>query len=167
MSKMKGIVLSEAELRSALVGTLDTITLPATTSWQRVKPGHTLYVKESWNDVHPLGVQEGRYSQPGRGGIPGPPPVPYLTVYRIDGPTLRTWSSRAIQHPYRSLTPPTDCHCGGSCQYPMVCSDHHLDGGKRQFWYPARECPEWAARLFLKVTAVDSRSLAAAVQVAA
>ncbi|MBP2232477.1 hypothetical protein J2847_005806 [Azospirillum agricola] len=154
---MKGIILTEDELRAALVNTLQTVTLPDAKAWDKIKVGTILFVKEAWAGVHPLAIQQGRYSQIGGGGIPGPPPVDYRVVYRIDGPTLKVWSNQGGGWPYWSLTPPPHCYCGGDCRRQSACSDHHLDDGKRLFWYPARECPERVARLFLRIEALDGR----------
>jgi hypothetical protein len=152
---MRGLVLPEGDLALALTGVLTHVTLPRGRFWSQVSSGDTFFIKEAWSDVHPLAVQEGRYSQMGKAGIPGPPPVHYRTVYRIDGPTVRTWSNGGKGFPYRAIEPQQDCHCKGNCQFPVVCSDHHLGNGKRQFWYPARECPERASRLLLEVLSVS------------
>lgn len=161
---MRGLVLSDAELRAALSGTLDRVTLPEAKAWRRLAPGDRVYVKEAWTEVHPLAVQAGRYSQPGRGGIPGPPPVDYRVVYQIDGPTRRVWHRRDGGHPYRALEPPTDCFCRGRCPFPGVCSDWQVALGKRQGWHPARGCPERVARLFLQILAIEGRTAQVRVQ---
>ncbi len=101
--------------------------------------GARLWVRETWQDVHPAQVAEGRYSQPGRAGIPGPPGVTYQTIYRADGPYPVVYHSHA--HPYRSLQPDPE-----HLDTPAECG---FTG-----WTPSIHMPRWACRILLEITAV-------------
>ncbi len=68
-------------------------------------PGDRLWVRETFEYVHPCQVAEGRYSQPCTAGIPGPPPVDYRTIYRADGPYPGV--ARVADHPYYVADPDT------------------------------------------------------------
>ena len=121
----------------------------------RIAVGDRLWVKETWADEHPLSIQEGRYSQPGHAGIPGPPGVSYRTIYRVDGEPLQVWRRGDNQHPYFTLDGPAD---EIAAQYPTVCSNFTRDG-KAIHWGNSRFMPRWASRLTLHVTEVRVQRL--------
>lgn len=104
------------------------------------KPGDRLWVRESWQDVHPVQVADGRYSQAGRAGIPGPPGVTYRTIYRADGPYPVVYHSHA--QPYRCLQPD-----------PEHGSTWEAESGYTG-WTPSIHMPRWASRILLEVTDV-------------
>lgn len=118
--------------------------------------GDRLWVKEGWSDEHPLAVQEGRYSQPGTAGIPGPPPVSYRTIYRVDGEPLQVWRTALPQFPYFTLDGPAD---EIAARYPTVVSNYNRADGKGVFWGSARYMPKSASRLTLIVTDVRVQRL--------
>ncbi|WP_145156207.1 ASCH domain-containing protein [Pseudomonas oryzihabitans] len=101
--------------------------------------GDRLWVREAWEDVHPVQVTGGRYTQLGRAGIPGPPGVTYQTIYRSDGPYPQVYHTH--EHPYRSLSPVPGCFTA-----PAECG--------WVGWCPSIHMPRWASRLLLEVTAV-------------
>jgi hypothetical protein len=104
------------------------------------QPGDRLWVRESWQDVHPAQVADGRYSQPGRAGIPGPPGVAYRTIYRADGPYPQIYYTH--EHPYRALQQdPSHGH-----SWP---AENGFTG-----WRPSIHMPRWACRILLEVTDV-------------
>lgn len=117
--------------------------------------GDQLWVKEGWRDEHPLAIQDGRYSQPGRAGIPGPPPVNYRTIYRTDGEPLHIWRN-GLEHPYFTTAGPVD---DIAAQHPTVCSNFDRADGKGVYWENARFMPRWASRLTLTVTDVRVQKL--------
>lgn len=98
--------------------------------------GDRLWVRECYAEVHPCQA-EGRYSQEGRAGIPGPPPVPYRVIYRADGP-MAAPVRHTTAFPYRELDPGATEHLPG-------------DGG---VWTPSIHMPRWASRLTLEVESV-------------
>lgn len=104
-------------------------------------PGDWLWVRETWADVHPLQA-EGRYSQPGQAGIPGPPPVGYRTVYRADGEYPPIWHNRGEGHPYRVLSTTDDLAL------------KHFPQGVEFGWEPSIHMPRWASRITLEITGV-------------
>lgn len=112
--------------------------------------GDRLWGREAWEDVHPVQVAEGRYSQPGGAGIPGPPKVSYQTIYRADGPYPPVYYSP--DYPYRSLQPVRGL-IGG-------LSDRPAEGGYTG-WTPSIHMPRWASRILLEVTAVRIERLQA------
>lgn len=104
------------------------------------KPCDRLWVRETWADVHPLQVAEGRYSKEGRAGIPGPPSVEYRTIYAADGDYPPIWYSDG--HPFRTLTCPGDFERE---LYPK---------GTGWGWWPSIHMPRWASRITLEVVSV-------------
>lgn len=68
--------------------------------------GEAVAIKETWGEAHPAQIAAGRYSQPGRAGIPGPPRVRYGVVYRADGEVSPVYPIRP--HPFRSIEKPPD-----------------------------------------------------------
>lgn len=102
--------------------------------------GNHLWVRESWQDVHPVQVADGRYSQAGQAGIPGPPGVTYRTIYRADGPYPCVYHSHA--HPYRCLQPD-----------PEHASTWEAESGYTG-WTPSIHMPRWASRILLEITDV-------------
>jgi len=112
-----------------------------------------LWVREASADVHPLAVQEGRYSIAGQAGIPGPPPVKYRRVYRADGDVLQVWHT-SKGYPYRALDPEDDI----AQQHPVVCSEW-VGRLKYQPWESPIHMPRWASRLTLIVTDVRVQRL--------
>ena len=116
---------------------------PDVPDWGRVRrcpygaDGDRMWVKETWQEVHPLRAG-GRYSQEGRAGIPGPPSVNYRVVYRADGdgiPALYHTSG----HPYRTLDP-NESNLAGIA---------HEDG-----WSSSVHMPRWASRITLEITGI-------------
>lgn len=114
------------------------------------QPGDRLWVRETWTEEHPLAIQEGRYSQSGRAGIPGPPPVSYRVIYRADGEPRQVWRNRG-GHPYYTLEGPAD---EIAANYPTVNSNYTRGNGKGVHWNPSIHMPRWASRILLEVTAV-------------
>lgn len=114
----------------------------------RFAVGDRLWVREAFCQVHPAAIQEGRYSQLGRAGIPGPPGVDYRAVYRADGEPLQVWSCEAW--PYFQVDRPVD---DIAVKHPTVCSNYARNG-IGVYWTPGIHMPRWASRLTLAVTAV-------------
>lgn len=127
-----------------------------TTVVPRFAKGDRLWVKETWRDEHPIAIQHGRYSQPGRAGIPGPPGVSYQTIYRADGEPLQAWRRADGEHPYFTLDGPAD---EIAAKHPTVCSTFDRADGRGAFWNSARYMPRWASRLTLTVTDVRVQRL--------
>jgi len=119
----------------------------------RWAPGDRLWVRETWSDQHPLAVQDGRYSQQGCAGIPGPPSVQYRTIYRADGEPLQVW--RRQGHPYFTREQPLDPL---DREYPTVVSNYTRDG-KAIHWNPSIHMPRTASRITLAVDAVRVQRL--------
>lgn len=103
-------------------------------------PGDRLWVRETWQQVHPLQVAKGRHSTPGRAGIPGPPPVDYRTIYRADGEFPPIYSLGGEPWPFRSLEPFERNGMSAFVDQPR--------------WTPSIHMPRWACRLVLEVTDV-------------
>jgi hypothetical protein len=166
----KPILFSSPMIRALLSGTKtqtrriskrqpappDNVVMPLSW-WTNYVPGDSLWVRESCADEHPLAIQDDRYSQPGRAGIPGPPPVHYRTIYRVDGEPLQIWRPHdTLVHPYFTLNGPADDIAE---KYPTVCSNYTRADGKGIHWTQARHMPRWASRLTLTVTDVRVQRL--------
>lgn len=111
------------------------------------QPGDRLWVRVTWQQVHPLQIEDGRYSQRGYAGIPGPPPVNYRTIYRADGEYPSIYSLGGEPWPYRSLEP-----------FERNGMQAFVD---EPCWIPSIHMPRWACRLVLEITAVRVERLQA------
>lgn len=109
--------------------------------------GDLLWVRETWAQHHPAGVQADRFSIEGQAGIPGPPGVKYRVIYRADGDPLRVWYCEDF--PYRTVEGPRD---DIDARHPDVCSE--MPG-----WTSPIFMPRWASRLTLEVTDVRAERL--------
>lgn len=106
------------------------------------QPGDLLWVRETWAEHHPCGIQPGRFSLPGRAGIPGPPIVKYRVIYRADGDPIRVWHCdgypyRTVQGPQREI----------DAKHRDVCSE--FPG-----WSPSIHMPRRFSRITLRITDV-------------
>lgn len=106
-------------------------------------PGDRLWIRETWQEVHPAQVAEGRFSVPGRAGIPGPPSVNYRVIYRADGeyPRLHFKEGPPV-YPYREV-------CLPGCMREHLHPQESWTG-----WQSAIHMPRWASRITLEVTSV-------------
>jgi len=74
-------------------------------------PGDRLWVKETFTEAHPCQIASGRYSIPGRAGIPGNQTrlggceVRYRVVYRADGEIPPIWRPTSPEAPYFTTNP--------------------------------------------------------------
>ncbi|MEN6604840.1 MAG: hypothetical protein ABFD86_20695, partial [Bryobacteraceae bacterium] len=101
-------------------------------------PGTVIVGRETWQQVHPCVVDEGRCSIPGQAGIPGPPPVQYRVIYRADGEYRPVHFTQAF--PYRE-----------SC--PLNCTlEHNHPEERYTSWNASVHMPLWAARIRRTVT---------------
>lgn len=107
------------------------------------KLGDLLWVRETWEEVHPCQIDDGRFSLPGRAGIPGPPPVNYLVIYRADGEYPRLHFRE--EFPFRE-------RCLPGCQ-----RDHTHPQESWHGWVSPIHMPRWASRLTLKITDVRAQ----------
>lgn len=149
-------IIFSGPMVSALLAGRKTMTRRLVTSpLRKVLPGDRLWVRESFADQHPLAVQVGRYSQEGRAGIPGPPPVNYREIYKADGEPLQIWRNGTSQHPYFTLDGPAD---DVAAKHPCVCSNYSRDG-KAIYWTPSIHMTRWQSRLTLAVIAIKTESL--------
>lgn len=112
--------------------------------------GDRLWVREAWAEEHPLAIQDGRYSQPGRAGIPGPPPVSYRIIYRADGEPLQVWRNGDQSYPYWTRSGPASQI---DADFPTVCSNYQR-GGQAIYWHPSAHMPRWASRTTLEITGI-------------
>ena len=106
------------------------------------REGDILWVRETYAEVHPISVQEGRFSRNGRAGIPALRTQgggSYRVVYRTDGDVLPTWGR--AEFPYAGLTPRED--------HPLDLRLHPK--GWRTYWESSTSMPVWASRLTLVV----------------
>lgn len=111
--------------------------------------GDRLWVRETFADQHPLAIQDGRYSQPGRAGIPGPPPVEYRTIYRVDGEPNQIWRNGTGLHPYFEIKEPS----AEDLEFATIRSNY-TNSGRAVHWRPSIHMPRWASRIDLEITAV-------------
>jgi len=148
------IIFSAAMVKALLAGRKTMTRRLATSPLRKCKVGDRLWVRESCSDEHPLAVQEGRYSQEGQAGIPGPPPVTYRTIYRADGEPLQVWRNGG-GHPYFTLSGPRD---EIESKHPCVTSNYHR-AGKGIYWTPSIHMPRWASRLTLVVSTIKVERL--------
>lgn len=106
--------------------------------------GDRLWVREPWEQVHPLQA-EGRFSIPGRAGIPGPPGVEYRVIYRGQGEYPRLhFQEGECEYPYRELCLPG-------------CQRSHVNLHPEESWHgwtPSIHMPRWACRTVLEISEV-------------
>ena len=107
------------------------------------QPGDRLFVKETWAQVHPIQVLEGRFSLKGMAGIPGPPPVDYRVIYRADGEYQRIhFQDGGPKYPYREL-------CVDGCKRDHIHPEEKWNG-----WASSAFMPRWASRITLEIISV-------------
>ena len=105
--------------------------------------GMKLWVRETWAQVHPIQVSEGRFSLKGRAGIPGPPPVDYRVIYRADGEYPRIhFQDGDPKYPYREL-------CVEGCKREHIHPEERWNG-----WAASAFMPRWASRILLEIVSV-------------
>lgn len=104
------------------------------------KPGDRLWVKETFAEVHPIAIAEGRFTKRLDAGIPGPPPVDYLTIYKADGEFPGVHHTQ--EYPWRSLTTADEVE------------KKHYPHGRETGWSPSMFMPRRASRLDLLITGI-------------
>lgn len=144
----RGIIFSAPMVRALLAGAKTQTRRLATSPLCRCVAGARLWVRETFDEVHPAAVKDGRFSLEGRAGIPGPPPVKYRVVYRADGDDIsRVWA--CDEYPWRTTAGPRDAI---DAKHPQICS-------RGADWTPSIHMPRWASRITLEVTAVRTEAL--------
>lgn len=134
----KGILFSGEMVRAILAGKKTQTRRVVTSEWFRTaklpyRVGDVLWVRETFRQVHPCQVADGRFYIPGQAGIPGPPMVKYRVVYRADGDVEEAHFVDGF--PYR-------CVGGSNPEYGSA------------MWTPSVHMPKWAARIWLEVVDV-------------
>lgn len=106
------------------------------------RAGDILWVRETYAEVHPIAVQEGRFTRRGRAGIPALSAGgggSFRVVYRTDGEVLPHW--RDVDFPYARLGGPD----------PRALIEEEWGA----YWESPVAMPVWASRLTLSVKAAE------------